>query len=82
MDQAPTHTPIGTAKLNDVDPQPRLADVLARIAGHPVNRFDDLLLWNSAVWAQLRPTCRGPRQMRTLKHPDQHRQILVVIRMG
>jgi len=37
---------IGTAKLNNVDPQAWLADVLARIAGHPASRLDDLLPWN------------------------------------
>jgi len=36
---------IGTAKLNNVDPQAWLADVLARVAGHPANRLDDLLPW-------------------------------------
>ena len=37
---------IGTAKLNNVDPQAWLADVLARIAEHPVGRLGDLLPWN------------------------------------
>lgn len=37
---------IGTAKLNNVDPQAWLTDVLHRIAGHPANRPDDLLPWN------------------------------------
>ena len=37
---------IGTAKLNGVDPQAWLADVLARIAGHPASRLDELLPWN------------------------------------
>jgi hypothetical protein len=32
-----------TAKLNAVDPQAWLADVLGRIAEHPINRIDDLL---------------------------------------
>ena len=40
------YTLIQTAKLNNVDPQAWLADVLARIAGHPVNRIDELLPWN------------------------------------
>ena len=37
---------IVTAKMNDLDPQAWLADVLARIAAHPVQRLDELLPWN------------------------------------
>ena len=37
---------IVTAKMNDVDPQAWLADVLGRIAGHPAQKIDDLLPWN------------------------------------
>jgi hypothetical protein len=37
---------IVTAKMNDVDPQAWLADVLARIAAHPAHRLDQLLPWN------------------------------------
>ena len=37
---------IVTAKLNNVDPQAWLADVLARIAEHPAQRIDELLPWN------------------------------------
>jgi transposase len=39
-------TLITTAKLNDVDPQAWLADVLARIAAIPHNRLPELLPWN------------------------------------
>jgi transposase len=39
-------TLITTAKLNDVDPQAWLADVLARIAGTPQTRLPELLPWN------------------------------------
>jgi hypothetical protein len=39
-------TLIHTAKLNDVDPQAWLADVLARIADHAALRLDELLPWN------------------------------------
>ena len=35
-----------TARMNDVDPQAWLADVLARIADHPASRIDDFLPWN------------------------------------
>ncbi|WP_456721458.1 MULTISPECIES: IS66 family transposase [unclassified Bradyrhizobium] len=36
---------IATAKLNDVDPQAWLADVLARLPDHPAKRIDELLPW-------------------------------------
>lgn len=37
---------IVTATMNAVDPQVWLADVLARIAAHPVQGLDELLPWN------------------------------------
>jgi transposase len=40
------YTLIQSARLNDVDPQAWLADVLARIADHPARRLDELLPWN------------------------------------
>jgi transposase len=40
---------ITTAKLNDVDPQAWLADILARVASHPVHRIEELMSWN---WAE------------------------------
>ena len=38
------YTLIETAKLNDVDPQAWLADVLARLPDHPAKQIGDLLL--------------------------------------
>ena len=43
------YTLIQTAKLNDVDPQAWLADVLARIADHKINDLAALLPWNWAA---------------------------------
>ena len=44
-----------TAKLNDVDPQAWLVDVLARIADHSVNRLDELLPWKWKLHAETDP---------------------------
>lgn len=43
---AAVYTLIETCKMNDVDPQAWLADVLARLPDHPVNRVADLLPWS------------------------------------
>lgn len=43
---AAIYTLIGTAKLNDIDPQSWLADVIARISDTPVSRLHELLPWN------------------------------------
>ena len=40
------YTLIETAKLNDIDPQTWLADVLARLPDYPAKRIADLLPWN------------------------------------
>jgi transposase len=42
---AAIYTLIATAKLNDVDPQAWLADVLARLPDHPARRIGELLPW-------------------------------------
>jgi len=43
---ATMYTLIATAKLNNIDPQAWLADVLRRIADHPARRLNQLLPWN------------------------------------
>ena len=40
------YTLMETAKLNNIDPQAWLTDVLTRIADHKINRIDELLPWN------------------------------------
>ena len=40
------YTLIATAKLNDIDPQAWLADMLARLPDHPARRIHQLLPWN------------------------------------
>jgi transposase len=43
---------IGTAKLNGIDPEGYLRDVLSRIPEHPIKRIEDLLPWNVAASLQ------------------------------
>ncbi len=40
---------IGTAKLNGIDPESYLRNVLSRVADHPINRIEKLLPWNIAA---------------------------------
>ena len=51
-----------TAKLNDVDPQGWLADVLARINDHAIDRLDQQLPWN---WKPV----NGPRKLPATADP-------------
>ena len=65
---AAIYTLIATAKLNDVDPQAWLADVLRRIADHPRQPLADLLPWNwrsffaagQAAWRRSDRSCSSP----------------------
>ena len=40
------YTILGTAKLNDINPNQYLTAVLKRIGQHPINKVDELLPWN------------------------------------
>jgi transposase len=53
---------IETSKLNGIDPQVYLADILTRVAnGHPINRLDELRpwSWSAIAWITGPPSC-GP----------------------
>ena len=56
---ATIYTITQTAILNGHDPEAYLADILARIADHPLNKIDELLPW------QWQP--KGPAQASTEK---------------
>jgi transposase len=45
---------IGTAKLNGLDPECYLRDVLSRLPDHPISRIEELLPWN---FAKQSPAC-------------------------
>jgi transposase len=50
-ERAAIYTLIETAKLNGLNPEAYLRDILDRIATHPARQIDDLLPWN---WAAAR----------------------------
>jgi transposase len=54
---------IGTAKLNGIDPEGYLRNLLSRIAEHPINRIEELLPWTSLL-TSLNALVTQPNQYR------------------
>ena len=73
------YTLIETAKLNGVDPQPWLTDVLARIADHKITRLSELMPWShtrqSRVWRQPHSALDGADRTRS-KNGEQRTKVL------
>ena len=51
---AAIYTLVETAKLNGLDPEAYLRELLGRIADHPINRIAELLPWNIGIRASIR----------------------------
>ena len=43
------YTILQTAKMNGLNPEAYLCDIISRIADHPINKIDQLLPWNVTV---------------------------------
>ena len=53
---AAIYTLVVTARLNGLNPEAYLKDILTRIAdGHPINRIDELMPWRMASATVLQP---------------------------
>jgi len=51
---AAAYTLIETTKLNGLDPEAYLREVIGRIADHPINRIGELLPWNIGLESPIR----------------------------
>ena len=51
---AAVYTLVESAKLNGLDPEAYLREVLGRIADHPINRIAELLPWNIGLVSAVR----------------------------
>jgi transposase len=51
---AAAYTLVETAKLNGLDPEAYLREVIGRIADHPINRIVELLPWNIGLASSIR----------------------------
>jgi len=63
---AAIYTLLGTARLNGIDPERWLCEVLSRIPDHPLSRIDELLPWNMTLNSQTdSPTLAAGEEINT-----------------
>ncbi len=73
------YTLVETARLNDDDPQARLAQLLELIPDYKINRIDELLPWNTATAEDRKADNRSRKagqagRLRTFSPSRRHRR--------